>query len=242
MKSLDMLEAQAAAWGVSLDGGQLDRLLRYARLLASYEKANVIGTRDLDRILLDHVLDSLSCFLHEPLWDAGRLADVGSGGGLPGIPIGIVRQDLRTTLIESTRKKADFLRHAAELLDLGGLDVVNARVEDIGQTQGHRGVYGIVTTRAVARLSAVAEYCVSLLEVGGQAIAMKAGIDDEEFEEGTRATRKLRARIFGVEPVHTLPEVGEKERNLVILEKIRETPARYPRKAGMVTKRPLGMK
>ena len=242
MKSLDMLEAQAAAWGVSLDGGKLDRLQRYARLLASYEKANVIGTRDLDRILVDHVLDSLSCFLHEPLWEAGRLADVGSGGGPPGIPICIVRPDLRTTLIESTRKKADFLRHAAEILDLGSLDVVNARVEDIGQTQGQRGVYGIVTTRAVARLSAVAEYCIPLLDVGGQAIAMKAGIEGEEFEEGRRATRELRARISGVETVAVLPEVGKKERNLVIIEKIRETPARYPRKAGMVTKRPLGMK
>src|SRR5215217_904712 len=106
MKSLELLEAQAAAWGVCLNDGRLDRLERYARLLASYKKANVIGNRDLDRILLDHVLDSLSCFLHEPLWEAGRLADVGSGGGLPGIPISIVRPDLRTTLIESTRKKA----------------------------------------------------------------------------------------------------------------------------------------
>jgi 16S rRNA (guanine527-N7)-methyltransferase len=242
MKSLDMLEAQAAAWGVSLDGEKLDRLQRYARLLASYENANVIGTRDLDRILVDHVLDSLSCYLHEPLWEAGRLADVGSGGGLPGIPISIVRPDIRTTLIESTRKKADFLRHAAEILDLGSLDVVNTRVEDIGQTQGQRGVYGIVTTRAVARLSAVAEYCIPLLDVGGQAIAMKAGIEGEEFEEGRRATSELRARISRVETVAVLPEVGKKERNLVIIQKIQETPARYPRKAGMVTRRPLGMK
>ena len=192
MKSLELLEAQAAAWGVRLDDGRLDRLLRYARLLASYEKANVIGTRDLDRILLDHVLDSLSCFLHEPLWEAGRLADVGSGGGLPGIPINIVRPDLRTTLIESTGKKADFLGHAAEQLALGSLDVINARVEDIGRTQGQRGVYGIVTTRAVARLSVVAEYCVPLLEVGGQAVAMKAGLEGEEYEEGRRATGALR--------------------------------------------------
>jgi 16S rRNA (guanine527-N7)-methyltransferase len=172
MKSLELLEAQAAAWGVCLDDGRLDRLERYARLLASYEKANVIGTRDLDRILLDHVLDSLSCFLHEPLWEAGRLADVGSGGGLPGIPISIVRPDLRTTLIESTGKKADFLHHAAEQLALGNLEVLNARVEDIGRTQGQRGVCGIVTIRAVARLSVVAEYCVPLLEVGSQALAM----------------------------------------------------------------------
>jgi len=241
MGSLELLEAQAAAWGVCLDDGRLDRLERYARLLASYKKANVIGNRDLDRILLDHVLDSLSCFLHEPLWEAGRLADVGSGGGLPGIPISIVRPDLRTTLIESTRKKADFLRHAAEQLALANLEVVNARVEDIGRTQEQRSVYGIVTTRAVARLSVVAEYCVPLLEVGSQAIAMKAGLEGEEYEEGRRATGALGATIAGVEPVAVLPEVGEKERNLVILKKGRETPARYPRKAGMAAKRPLGV-
>src|SRR5215203_3954108 len=240
MKSLEVLVAQAAVWGVRLDDGRLDRLLRYARLLASYKKANVIGTRDLDRILLDHVLDSLSCFLHEPLWEAGRLADVGSGGGLPGIPISIVRPDLRTTLIESTRKKADFLRHAAEQLALANLEVVNARVEDIGRTQEQRSVYGIVTTRAVARLSVVAEYCVPLLEVGSQAIAMKARLVGEEYEEARRATGALGATIAGVEPVAVLPEVGEKERNLVILKKGRETPARYPRKAGMAAKRPLG--
>ena len=241
MKSLELLEAQAAAWGVCLDDGRLDRMLRYARLLAAYEKTNVIGTRDLDRILLDHVLDSLSCFLHVPLWEAGRLADVGSGGGLPGIPISIVRPDLRTTLIESTGKKAHFLRHAAEQLALGNLEVVNARVEDIGRTQAQRGAYGIVTIRAVARLSVVAEYCVPLLEVGGQAIAMKARVEGEENEEGRRATGELGATIAGVEPVAMLPEVGEKVRNLVILEKIRETPARYPRKAGMAAKRPLGV-
>src|SRR5215218_8117611 len=155
MKSLELLEAQAAAWGVRLDDGRLDLLLRYGRLLASYEKANVIGSRDLDRILLDHVLDSLSCFIHQPLWDAGRLADVGSGGGLPGIPINIVRPDLRTTLIESTGKKANFLRYAAERLGLADLDIVNARVEDVGRMEEQRGAYGIVTTRAVARLSVV---------------------------------------------------------------------------------------
>lgn len=242
MRSLELLGAQAAAWGVRLDDGRLDRLQQYARLLASYEKANVIGTRDLDRILLEHVLDSLSCFLHEPLWKAGSLADVGSGGGLPGIPISIVRPELRTTLIESTGKKAGFLRHAAEYLELGNLDVVNARVEDIGRTRGQRGTYGIVTTRAVARLSVVAEYCVPLLEIGGRAMAMKARLEGEEYEEGRRATGALGATVTGVEPVAMLPEVGEKERNLVILEKIRETPAQYPRKAGMVAKRPLGVR
>ena len=225
-----------------LDENTLDRLLGYGELLASYDKANVIGTRDLDRILLDHVLDSLSCFLHEPLREAGTLADVGSGGGLPGIPIGIVRPELTITLIESTGKKADFLRHAVEQVTAESVEVVNARVEEIGRMQEHRGVYDIVTTRAVARLSVVAEYCLPMLQVGGWVIAMKAGIDGEEYEEGRRAVNALGARVAGTEPVGMLPEGGVKARNLVILVKVRETPRRYPRKVGKAARRPLGVR
>ena len=236
-----MLEEQAAEWGVRPGDEQLDLLLRYARLLASYDRANVIGTRELDRIVLDHVLDSLSCFLHEPLMEAGRIADVGSGGGLPGIPISIVRRDLPITLIESTGKKARFLQYAVEELALRNVHVANARVEDVGRTQEHRGAYDVVTSRAVGRLSVVAEYCVPLLEVGGQAIAMKGRLEREESEEGRGAIDVLGAKIAGVEPVEMLPEVGDKVRTLVIVQKVRETPARYPRKPGMVAKRPLGI-
>jgi 16S rRNA (guanine527-N7)-methyltransferase len=240
MRSLELLKAQAGAWRVHLDDEQLERLLRYARLLESYDRANVMGTKDLDRILLDHVLDSLSCFLHEPLWRAGRIADVGSGGGLPGIPISIVRPDVRTTLVESTGRKADFLRYAAEDLKLVNVDVAKARVEDIGRSQRHRGAYAVVTSRAVARLSVVAEYCVPLLEVGGQAIAMKGRLQREELEEGGRAVGELGAKVARVEPVEMSPDVEEKERKLVILEKVRKTPARHPRKPGTAAKRPLG--
>ncbi len=238
---MELLEAQATAWGVRLGERELERLLEHSRLLASYDRANVIGTRDLERIVLDHVLDSLSCFLHAPLWEARRLADVGSGGGLPGIPISIVRPDLRTTLIESTGKKADFLRYAAERLGLETLDVINARVEDVGRMGEQRGAYAVVTSRAVASLSVLAEYCVPLLEVGGNAVAMKARVERDEYEEGRRAADALGARVDRIDRVAMLPEVGEKQRNLVILEKIRETPARYPRRAGVVARRPLGV-
>jgi 16S rRNA (guanine527-N7)-methyltransferase len=216
-------------------------LLRYARLLATYDRANVIGTRDLDRIIMDHVLDSLSCFLHEPLLEVGRLADVGSGGGLPGIPISIVRRDLASTLVEATGKKARFLRYAVEDLALGKVEVANARVEDVGRTRQHRGAYDVVTSRAVARLSVVAEYCVPLLDVGGRAIAMKGRLERDEFREGGEAVRVLGANIAEVERVGMLPEVGDKERNLVVIQKVKETPERYPRKPGAVAKRPLGV-
>ncbi len=235
------MEAQAAAWGIGLDGSQRDRLLRYAHLLASYRPANVIGMQDPDRIILDHVLDSLSCFLHEPLKRAGRLADIGSGGGLPGIPINIARRDLPTTLVESTRKKAQFLRSVADELSLRHVEIANTRVEDLGRTEEHRGGYDVATTRALARLSVVAEYCVPLLEVGGCAIAMKGRLGAEELSEGRRASGALGARVAEVKRVPMIPEIGDKERNLVIVAKEKETPGKYPRRPGVAAKRPLGV-
>src|SRR5215204_3775819 len=146
-----LLEAQAVAWGIPVEGNRLEYLLEFVRLLASYDIANVIGTKDPDQIVLSHVLDSLSCFLYEPLYHAGRLADVGSGGGLPGIPIKIMKPDLTTTLVESTGKKARFLQYVVDTLSLDGTEVANTRVEDLGLV--HRGAYDVVTARAVARLS-----------------------------------------------------------------------------------------
>src|SRR5829696_1187410 len=173
MDFLSLFEAQAAAWGLRLDGGRRERLLEYARLLASYDRANVIGTGDEGRIVLEHVLDSLSCFLHRPLFNARRLIDVGSGGGLPGIPIKIMRPELETILVESTGKKARFLQYAVDTLALDGIEIANTRVEDLGRTRAHHGAYDVATSWAVARLSVVAEYCVPLLEIGSRAIAMK---------------------------------------------------------------------
>src|SRR5215210_1664891 len=138
MDSLSSFEAQVSAWGLRLDGSRRERLLKYTHLLADYDRANVIGTRDEGRIILAHVLDSLSCFLHEPLFHTGRLADVGSGGGLPGIPIKIMRPDLATTLVESTSKKARFLQHAVDGLALKGVEIANTRVEDLGRARAHR--------------------------------------------------------------------------------------------------------
>ena len=241
MSAVDLLEAQATAWGLPIDGSRRERLLQYARLLVYYDRANVIGTRDVDRIVLAHVLDSLSCFLHEPLFHARRMADVGSGGGLPGIPIKIVNPDLPITLVESTGKKAKFLQYAVHSLSLTDTEVANTRVEDLGRTQAHRGAYEVVTSRAVARLSVVAEYCVPLLEIGGCSIAMKSRLESGELAEGNRAADTLGAKVAEITRVPLLPEVSEKERNLVILEKIRETPVRYPRRAGIVAKRPLGV-
>jgi 16S rRNA (guanine527-N7)-methyltransferase len=241
MDALESLGLQAVAWGLSLDHHRLACLERFARLLGDYEEANVIGTRAIRGVILDHVLDSLSCFLFEPLGAACSLVDVGSGGGLPGLPIKIVEPGVRTTLVEATAKKARFLRRVVESLSLGGVEVENARVEEIARTAAHRGIYDVATARAVARLSVVAEYCVPLLRVGGHVISMKGRLELEELAEGERAAEMLGARLSRVIRAPRLLELEKKERCLVILEKLEETPQRYPRNVGVPAKRPLGV-
>ncbi len=241
MDAIELVSQQAAAWGLRLDAGGLQRLGAFARLLSDYEEANVIGTREVGEVLLEHVLDSLSCFLLEPVGEAERLADVGSGGGLPGLPIKLAAPRVGVTLIEATAKKARFLRHAVEALAVDGVEVVNGRAEEVGRARDHRGVYDVTTARAVARLAVAAEYCVPLLRVGGQAVLMPGRWAGGEVSAGARAVESLGAEVSEVIRVPRLPEIGEKHRSLVVVRKLGETPDRYPRSVGTPARKPLGM-
>ena len=240
MNTLELFRGQLDAWGVDLPTGAEDLLQDYARLLTTYDKANVIGTRDFDRVMLDHILDSLGCLLFSPAARALKFVDVGSGGGLPGIPLAIAFPDASFTLLEVTGKKAAFLRYAVESLNLTGVEIVNARVEQAAHDPGLRASHGICTVRAVAKLSVLAEYCLPLLGVGGWLVAMKGGVTEEEHRGGERAAALLGGGILQTVEVPLLPEMEQKTRRLVVLEKVAETPEIYPRRVGLPAKSPLG--
>ena len=234
------LVIQARSWGVEVSGIHRQALLEYAERLSGYEKANVIGTREVEEILLDHVLDSLSCLLFRPLVEAGSLIDVGSGGGLPGIPLGVLNPEMNTTLLEATGKKAEFLRYVTESLGLGNTRVLGDRAESVGVSKGNRGNYDIAAIRAVAGLNVNCEYCVPLLREGGYMISMKGRLDKSEVAAGERAANLLGAELSEIIPVSFLPELPAKERNLIVVRKVAATPERYPRKNGVPKKSPLG--
>lgn len=235
-----VFERQLSDWGVSISSEAEKRLLAYADLLSRYEKANVIGTRDFEEIVQRHVLDSLSCLLFRPLYEAERVADIGSGGGLPGMPLAVMLPGAEVTLFEATGKKTAFLRYASEELGLVNVRVVNARVEESAREEVHRAAYDVCTVRALARLSVVAEYSVPLLRPGGTVVAMKGRLDAEERDEGGRALGKLGGRVRGEMQVRYLSGVEEGERRLLLLEKTGETPGAYPRRTGVPARNPLG--
>src|SRR5215210_6743438 len=140
MDTLELVRLQAAAWGVRLDADRLSALEAFAGFLSNYEEANVIGARSVREVLVEHVLDSLSCFLFEPLGEARRLVDVGSGGGLPGLPLKVAAPRLGVALIEATAKKVRFLKRAVDTLSLDGVEVLNGRVA--GGLRCHYGTGG----------------------------------------------------------------------------------------------------
>lgn len=240
MTAPEVFDRQVSNWGLDIDREAKDLLFAYALMLSRYEKANVIGTRDFDKILRGHVLDSLSCLIFTPLREAMSLVDIGSGGGLPGVPLAMVMPDTEITLIEATGKKAAFLRYVSEELKLANVNVVNARVEEAAREDVHRGAYDVCTVRALARLSVVAEYSLPLLRKGGHLVAMKGREDEDERAEGERASAVLGGSSFDEIPVLQVPEAEQKHRRLLLLEKVEETPDHYPRRTGMPVRDPLG--
>lgn len=239
-QAVDKIAAQSSAWGFEMSADHVSLLVDFCSLLDSYEESNVIGAKTFDAIVADHVLDSMSCVLFKSLKDAESLVDVGSGGGLPGIPLGIAMEDLRTTLIEATAKKVKFLNGAVSQLGRPNMQIVNARAEDAGNSPEFRGRYDVATARALAPLDVLAEYCLPLVRVGGHVIAMKGRIEKEEIDRGKVAGKSLGAEIMDVIPVSRLPEYEQKQRHLVVFEKIARTPAKYPRRVGLPAKNPLG--
>ena len=239
--AVEQLRLQSGDWDVSLEPSQLASLSAYADLLAGYEYANVIGTRDPSKIVAEHVTDSLSCLLIRTLWSSRSVIDVGTGGGLPGVPLAISRPDLGVTLLEATERKVRFLDYTRKRLRLRNLDLIQGRVEDEGRKALYRETFDLAVARALAELPVVVEYCAPLVQVGGEIVAMKGRLTEEELSRGVAASRELGLEIREVREVKYRAELPQKERRLVVFEKILATPERFPRRAGLAKKRPLGL-
>ncbi|HEU5100100.1 MAG TPA: 16S rRNA (guanine(527)-N(7))-methyltransferase RsmG [Roseiflexaceae bacterium] len=232
----DRLAATAADWGLQLTQAQLDQLALYADALRRWnERVNLTAITDEPGIATRHFLDSLRCALS---WGPKpeSLIDIGAGAGFPGLPLKILRPELRLTLVESIAKKATFLRHIADTLGLAHVEVVVARAETVGRDESHRERYAVAAARAVADLRVLAEYCLPLCRVGGRFLAPKGGSVEDELQAALPAIELLGGRLVAVEPVE-LP--GVEPRTLVVVEKVSPTPPRYPRAPGVPAKRPL---
>jgi len=238
---MQKLKSAAKELGLELSPAQLERFETYYRELITWNKrANLTTITAYEEVQLKHFLDSLTVVLALPAQAIGRnlrIIDVGTGAGLPGIPLKIVFPRVELTLLEATSKKAAFLRHIVQKMGLDGVEVVVGRAEEVAHQAQYREKFDIVLSRAVAALPTLVELTLPFCAVGGSFIAQKKGTIDDEISRANKAISLLGGNLREAKKVAltSLPD----ERYLVIIDKLSPTPEKYPRRPGIPAKRPL---
>ena len=231
----DYLKAGAAEFGAELDENMVRHFFVYKRLLLEWNgKMNLTAITDDRDIILKHFVDSLSILSY--VKEVKNLVDVGTGAGFPGIPLKIALPGLETVLMDSLEKRIKFLDAVIDELGLDGAKAVHIRAEDAGRSEGLREAFDAAAARAVASLPVLLEYCLPLVKTGGIFIAMKGSSEDEVAVSG-KALDILGGEI---EEVRNFALPGSDiKRSVIIVRKVRQTPTKYPRKAGKPSKEPL---
>lgn len=230
------LSDAAASLGVPLNDHQLDQFLKYYEMLVETNKVmNLTAITEFEDVVQKHFIDSLSLLRALQPEKIKNMVDIGTGAGFPGIPLKIAYPHINTLLVDSVGKRVNFLLEVIETLDLQGITAIHSRAEDLGRDAKYREKYDLCTSRAVARLASLSEYCLPFVEKGGYFVSYKAGDCDEEVEESKKALRLLGGRLKSVEKF----QLGDMQRSLVVIEKTAITSRLYPRKAGTPTKSPL---
>lgn len=221
---------------IELSKKQIEQFYTYMNLLLEWnEKINLTAITEPEEVILKHFVDSLTISAY--IKKGSKLVDMGTGAGFPGIPLKILRDDIEITLVDSLNKRINFLNEVIKELELREISTVHARAEEFGQNKKYREKFDIATSRAVANLSTLSEYLVPLVKLEGKIICMKGSEVKEELENAKNAIKILGGKIEKEESFN-LPN-SDMKRNLVIIKKIKNTPAKYPRKPGTPAKEPI---
>jgi len=215
------------------------KFIEFKELLLEWnKKINITRIEDEEEIYVKHYLDSVM-LLRDGYIDNfknKKIIDIGTGGGFPGLPMKIIEKSLDVTLLDSLKKRMDFLDLVIKDLKLDNTRTIHGRAEDFGQAEEHREKYDFCVSRAVAQLNVLTEYCLPFVKVGGYFIAMKSNIS-QEIENAEKAVELLGGKIEKIEDV-SLPN-SDINRKIIYIKKIEATAKKYPRKAGTPSKKPL---
>ena len=213
--------------------------LYFKMLIEVNEHVNLTRITEEDEVYLKHFYDSITPLFTfgEVFKDGATLCDVGAGAGFPSIPLKILKPGLKVTIVDSLQKRLNFLKDLISELGLADVELVHGRAEDVGQNKLYRERFDIVTARAVARMSVLSEYCLPLVKKGGYFVALKGPKAEDELDDGKKALEVLGGKLIKDEEL-TLPE-SEEERTLVLVQKVKSTPKKYPRQAGTPRRKPI---
>ncbi|GKU25823.1 16S rRNA (guanine(527)-N(7))-methyltransferase RsmG [Clostridium folliculivorans] len=233
-----ILEKACTSVGVEFNEDKYEKFMIYMSLLKEWnEKINLTAITEDDQIVKKHFVDSIKAF-NSPLFkSASSLIDVGTGAGFPGIPIAIIREELNVTLLDSLNKRVSFLNEVIQQLHLDNVKTIHSRAEDGARNKDLREKFDIATSRAVANMCVLSEFCIPYVRVNGHFIALKGPSIEDELDESRNAVATLGGKL--VEVIQVNIEETDLKHNLVVVKKIKETPKTYPRKAGSISKKPI---
>lgn len=236
MIPIEKLSTCVADFGLTLDAQQSNYFNTYSDFLLKYNiKVNLTAITDPDEIALKHFADSILPLGFVDIFKGASLIDVGTGAGFPGVPIKIMRPDIELTLLDSLNKRLLFLKELSELLGQQNI-FVHARAEMAGADDKLRGHFDYATSRAVAQLAVLCEYCLPLLKVGGKMLALKGPDCGAEIAAARNAVQVLGGSVQDVRE-YALADQGQ--RTLIVIEKVKPTPKKYPRQRVKLNEKPL---
>ncbi len=225
--------------GIELSEKQIGQFNTYYKMLVEWnEKINLTAVTEQEEVYLKHFYDSITPLFYADIEKGASLCDVGAGAGFPSLPMKIIRPDLKITIVDSLNKRINFLNELTAVLGLDKIHLVHDRAETFGSHNAEaRHMFDVVTARAVAQLNVLSELCLPLVRTGGQFIVMKGKKGQEELDESKFALDLLGGELTKVHQL-SLPK-EESDRYIMIIDKKRKTPKKYPRKPGTPNKSPL---
>lgn len=230
------LEKKAKKMQIELSNQQLEQFYLYMNLLLEWNgKINLTAITDPKEIILKHFIDSITIAPY--LKNAQSILDIGTGAGFPGIPLAILENSKDFVLMDSLNKRIIFLQEVIQNIALTRVQAIHGRAEELGKEKEHREHYDLVTSRAVAKLNILLEYMLPFVKVGGRCICMKSQEIEEELKEAKQAIELLGGKLERVDEI-ILPE-SDVKRKIIVIQKVRQTPIKYPRKPGTPTKEPI---
>lgn len=224
---------------IELNQRQAEQFETFYEFLVEKNKVmNLTAITEFEDVLKKHFLDSLMILRHIDMDKVRSVLDMGTGAGFPGIPLKIIFPEIPFTLADSLNKRILFLNEVIEKCGLEKIETVHTRAEELGRNKIYREKYDLVVSRAVANLSTLSEYCLPFVKKGGVFVSYKSASVEEEYEKARKAITLLGGQCEG--PVMDRIPDTDLERSFLIIKKVKNTPGKYPRKAGLPGKEPLG--